>query len=69
MQAGSGVREFPAESLCPCKRITGPSRIPGIADIGKNAVMKVVIGSGRMNGILKDCGGGTGTGWKSPQLQ
>lgn len=30
--------------------------IPGIADAGKNAVMKVVIGSGRMNGILRDWG-------------
>lgn len=43
--------------------------IPGIADAGKNAAMKVVIGSGRMNGILRDCGGDSGMGWKSLQWQ
>lgn len=42
--------------------------IPGIADAGKNAVMKVVIRSGRMNGILRDWGGDSWTGWKSLQL-
>lgn len=41
--------------------------IPGIADAGKNAVMKVVIGSGRMNGILRDWGGDSGTSWRSLQ--
>ncbi len=59
-QAGSGVREFPAESLRPCKRITGPSHSRHCRRW--NGAMKVVIGSGRMNGILRDCGGDSGMG-------
>lgn len=61
----------PAQDPVPWKKESVARSIPGIADAGKNAVMKVVIGAGRMNGTVgaRERDGAPETGMEEPMGQ